>query len=130
MCSISSSIDFLLFDCRLSVLIPIHKSIQAQSSLWKHFHIAPQGKPDLFPILCYIHTISCHHSLNQQPYTVRRDKGNTKEDEDEDEDVKGTYTLLSGTLAVVTLGVRGTTSLPVVHVKCSLYPKIHPFVWL
>jgi hypothetical protein len=56
----------------------------------------------------------------------KEDKGNNKEDED----VKGTYILLSGTLAVVTLAVRGTTSLPVVHVKCSLYPKIHPFVWL
>jgi hypothetical protein len=58
----------------------------------------------------------------------KEDKGNTKEDEDED--VKGTYILLSGTLAVVTLAVIGTTSSPVVHVRCSLYPNIHPLVWL
>ncbi len=36
----------------------------------------------------------------------KEDKGNTKEDEDEDEDVKGTYILLSGTLAVVTFAVK------------------------
>ena len=34
------------------------------------------------------------------------------------------------TLAVVTSAVRGTTSSPVVDVRCSLYPKIHPLVWL
>ncbi len=62
----------------------------------------------------------------------KEDNGNTKEDEDEDEDedVKGMYILLSWTFAVVTSAVRGTTSLPVVHVKCSLYPKTHPLVWL
>jgi hypothetical protein len=49
-------------------------------------------------------------------------------DVDEDEDVKGTYILLSGTLAVVTSAVRGTMILPVVHVRCSLYPKIHGFL--
>jgi hypothetical protein len=51
-------------------------------------------------------------------------KENTKE-----EDVKGTYILLSGTLAVVTSAVRGTTrSSAVVDVRCSLYPKTHPLV--
>src|SRR6476661_2569963 len=52
---------------------------------------------------------------------------NGKENTDDD-DVKGMYILLSGTLAVVTSAVRGTTTSPVVHVRCSLYPKIHPLV--
>ena len=49
-----------------------------------------------------------------------------------DDDVKVTYILLSGTLAVVTSAVRGNTRLPtdVVDVRCSLYPKTHPLVWL
>jgi hypothetical protein len=47
-------------------------------------------------------------------------KENTK-----DEDVKGAYILLSGTLIVVSSAVRGTIILPVVHVRCSLYPNIH-----
>jgi hypothetical protein len=50
------------------------------------------------------------------------------EGEEEEEDVKGIYILVSGTLAVVTsAAVNGTTSssIAVVHVKCSLYPKIH-----
>ncbi len=50
-------------------------------------------------------------------------KENTKEEE-----VKGIYILLSGTLAVVTSAVSGTTRSPVVDVRCSLYPKTHPFV--
>jgi hypothetical protein len=52
-------------------------------------------------------------------------KENTKE-----EDVKGMYILLSGTLAVVTSAVRGTTilSIAAVHVRCSLYPNSHPLV--
>ncbi len=52
-------------------------------------------------------------------------KENTEKD-----DVKGTYILLSGTLAVVMSAVNGTTesSIAVVHVRCSLYPKIHPLV--
>ncbi len=53
-------------------------------------------------------------------------KENTKDEDDED--VKGIYILLSGTLAVVTSAVRGTTILPVVHVRCSLYPNIYPLV--
>ena len=54
-------------------------------------------------------------------------KENTKE-----EDVKGMYILLSGTLAVVTSAVRGTTvlSIAAVHVRCSLYSNSHPLVWL
>jgi hypothetical protein len=57
-------------------------------------------------------------------------KENTKE-----EDVKGMYILLSGTLSVVvtSAAVRGTTSsfIAAVHVRCSLYPNIHPsLVWL
>ena len=50
--------------------------------------------------------------------------------DDDDDDVKGTYIWLSWTLAVVTSAVRGITISPVVHVRCSLYPKIHPLVWL
>ena len=49
----------------------------------------------------------------------------------EEEYVKGTYILLSGILAVVvTSAVRGTTRSPiaVVHIRCSLYPNIHPLV--
>ena len=73
-----------------------------------------------------------YNSLSSYPVgsaTIYRkeDKENTKEEEDEEEDVKGTYILLSGTLAVVTsAAVRGTTRSPAVHVRCSLYPKIHP----
>ena len=57
----------------------------------------------------------------------RYGKENIKE-----EDVKGMYILLSGTLAVVTSAVRGTTisSVAAVHVRCSLYPNIHLLVWL
>jgi hypothetical protein len=42
------------------------------------------------------------------------------------------YILLSCTFAVVTSAVRDTTGSPVavVHVRCSLYPKTHPLVWL
>jgi hypothetical protein len=54
-------------------------------------------------------------------------KENTKE-----EDVKGMYILLSGTLSVVvtSAAVRGTTSsfIAAVHVRCSLYPKIYPLL--
>jgi hypothetical protein len=42
-----------------------------------------------------------------------------------EEEVKGKYILLSWTLAVVTSAVKGTIILPIVHVRCSLYPKIH-----
>ncbi len=53
-------------------------------------------------------------------------KENTEED-----DVKETYIWLSCTLAVVTSAVKGTIILPVVvHVRWSLYPNVHPFVWL
>src|SRR3954451_2305945 len=52
-------------------------------------------------------------------------KENTSED-----NVKGTYILLSGIFAVVTSAVRGTTIFPVVDVRCSLYPNTHPFVRL
>ena len=51
-----------------------------------------------------------------------------KENIEKGEDVKGMYILLSGTLAVVTSAVRGTMRSPVVDVRCSLYPKIHPLV--
>jgi hypothetical protein len=42
------------------------------------------------------------------------------------------YILLSGTLAGVTLAVRGNTRsfIAAVHVRCSMYPNIHPLVWL
>src|SRR6476660_3701822 len=44
------------------------------------------------------------------------------------------YILLSDTLAVVISAVRGTMISPAVvavdEVRCSLYPKTHPFVWL
>jgi hypothetical protein len=55
----------------------------------------------------------------------KEDKGNTKE-----EDVKGTYILLSGILAVVTSAANGTTISPIAvdDVRCNLYPKTHPFV--
>jgi hypothetical protein len=53
-----------------------------------------------------------------------------KENTEEEEDVKGMYILLSGTLAVVISAVRGTMISPVVDVRCSLYPKIHSFVRL
>ena len=53
-----------------------------------------------------------------------------KENAEKGEDVKGMYILLSGTLAVVTSAVRGTTNSPAVDVRCSLYPKTHPLVWL
>ena len=52
-------------------------------------------------------------------------KENTK-----DKDAKGTYILLSGTLAVVMSAVKGHIIFSVVHVKCRLYPNIHPFVRL
>jgi len=59
----------------------------------------------------------------------RYGKENVKE-----EDVKGIYILLSGTLAVVIhlCCYRGTTisSIAAVHVSCSLYPNIHLLVWL
>jgi hypothetical protein len=48
--------------------------------------------------------------------------------EDKEDDVKGTYILLSGILAVVTSAVRGTTSSHVVDVSCGLYPKTHPLL--
>ena len=51
-------------------------------------------------------------------------KENTKEEE-----VKGIYILLSGTLAVVTSAVSGTTRSPVVDVRCNLYPKTHGFLY-
>ena len=56
--------------------------------------------------------------------------GKENADEDEDEEVKGMYILLSGTLAVVTSAVKGTTSssIDALHVRCSLYPKTHPLV--
>jgi hypothetical protein len=63
-----------------------------------------------------------------------------KENTDDDDDVTGTYILLSGILAVITSAVNGTTSSPaaaavaaavvVVDVRCSLYPKTYPSVWL
>jgi hypothetical protein len=55
-------------------------------------------------------------------------KENAEGEEEEEEDVKGIYILVSGTLVVVTsAAVNGTTSssIAVVHVRCSLYPKIH-----
>ena len=52
---------------------------------------------------------------------------NTDGKENTDEDVKVTYILLSGTLAVVTSAVIGTAISPVADVRCSLYPKIHSF---
>jgi hypothetical protein len=55
---------------------------------------------------------------------------NTYGKENTDDDDKGIYILLSCTLAVVTSAVRGTTRSPVVDVRCSLYPNIHPFVRL
>jgi hypothetical protein len=53
-----------------------------------------------------------------------------KEKTEREEDVKGIYIILSGTLAVVTAVVRGiiTSSFAAVLVRCSLYPNIHPFV--
>jgi hypothetical protein len=45
-----------------------------------------------------------------------------------DDDVKGMYILLSGSLVVVTSTVRGITISPFVHVRCILYPKIHPLL--
>ena len=42
-----------------------------------------------------------------------------------DAEVKEMYIWLSCILAVVTSAVRGTTSSPVVDVRCSLYPNIH-----
>ena len=45
-------------------------------------------------------------------------KENTKEEE-----VKGIYILLSGTLAVVTSAVSGTTRSPVVDVRCNCIRK-------
>ena len=54
--------------------------------------------------------------------------GKENAEEEGEEDVKGMYILLSGTLAVVTSAVRGTIILPTVDVRCSLYPKTHPFV--
>jgi hypothetical protein len=55
--------------------------------------------------------------------------GKENTEEEEEEEVKGTYILLSGILAVVTSAVRGTTRSPiVVDVRCSLYPKTHPLV--
>ena len=55
---------------------------------------------------------------------------NTYGKENAEEEVKGMYILLSGTLAVVISAVRGTMISPVVDVRCSLYPKIHSFVRL
>ncbi len=48
--------------------------------------------------------------------------------EEDDAEVKGTYIWLSCTFAVVTSAVRVCTILPVVHVRCSLYPNIHHLV--
>ncbi len=47
--------------------------------------------------------------------------------DDDDDDVKVTYTWLSCTLAVVTsTAVIGTVRGSVVDVICNLYPNIHP----
>ena len=74
---------------------------------------------------CYTRTISYSHIQGQQSYNVQG-----KENTEEEEEVKGTYILLSGILAVVvtSAAVRGTTrfSIAVVHVRCSLYPNTHP----
>jgi hypothetical protein len=45
-----------------------------------------------------------------------------------DDDVKGMYILLSGSLVVVTSTVRDITISPFVHVKCILYQEIHPLL--
>ena len=67
--------------------------------------------------------------LSSYPGSAAIYNADGKENTDDD-DVKGTYIWLSGTLAVVTSAVRGTTISPtaVVDVRCSLYPKTHPLV--
>ncbi len=86
--------------------MPIYKSIQAQSSLWKYFHIFQEDKPN-YPntLLLYLYS-----SLSSYPgsATIYRneDKEKTDEDEEEEEEVKGMYILLSGILAVVKSAVR------------------------
>ncbi len=103
----------------------IDKNTQAQVSFWKYFRIVQQDKPSLFPIpSCYTCTGSYLHSQDQ--FIMYNTYG--KENTDNDDEVKGTYIWLSCTLAVVMSAVKGTTILPVVHVRCSLYPKIHPLV--
>ena len=67
-------------------------------------------------------TGSYRHSLDQRIMYNTYGKENTDE-----EDVKRTYIWLR-TFAVVTSAVNGYAIFPVVHVRCSLYPKIHPLV--
>ncbi|AFU57849.1 hypothetical protein Ngar_c09070 [Candidatus Nitrososphaera gargensis Ga9.2] len=45
-------------------------------------------------------------------------------------DAIGTYSWLSNTLAGVKSAENGTIRLPLLDVMCSLYPNIHPLVWL
>ncbi len=63
--------------------MPIHKSIQAQASLWEYFRIFQQDKPDPFPILLlYPYSFLSSYPVSATIYR-KEDKGNTKEDEDE-----------------------------------------------
>ncbi len=48
----------------------------------------------------------------------------------EEEEVNGTYILLSGTLAVVTSAVRGMLQALLLYMLNVVHPKIHPFVRL
>ncbi len=58
----------------------------------------------------------------------RYGKEKTDDDDDDDDDVKGMYILLSRILVVVTSTVIGITISALVHVRCNLYPKTHPFL--
>ena len=73
----------------------------------------------------YIHTASYHHI----PGSAIMYNADSKENTEGEENVQRTYNiLLCGILAVVTSAVRGTTSSPVVHVRCSSYLNIHLLV--
>ena len=109
--------------CKFPAPIPSDNSIQAQASSWKYFCIFLQDKLDLCLMsFCYTYTGSYHHSPGSAIMYNTYGKENT-----DDDDVTGTYILLSGTLAVVTslLSMILQCS-PVIHVRCSLYPNTPP----
>ena len=110
--------------------MPIDKNIQAQVSFWNLSYLSTGQTRSIPNPLLYSYSSLASYPGSATIYR-KEDKGNTKE-----EDVKGTYILLSGILAVVTSAVNGTTISPAVDVidvvcirkpilLCDYIPTLH-----
>ncbi len=86
-------------------LSQIDRSIQGQAFLWEYFCIALPDKLGLFPMsFCYTRSF-----LSSYPGSaaICNTDGKANIEEEEEEEVKGTYIWLSCTLAVLTSAVSG-----------------------